>query len=275
MDSKSFTWRYIPFGTYSGPENMAIDEYFLNEVIKGNSPNVLRFYKWNPTTASIGKNQSLNSEIDLESAKKHGIDVVRRISGGGAVLHDAIGEITYAVVCRLSDIPKLKNSPRIYDSSIPERYQIILESLANGLEQLGVPIDIGKIHCPALLTQGKKISGNAQAIRKKVLLQHGTILLTVDGEFMYKILKAPVGLSYTRMVQSVRAKVTGIYQEEGLNVQKEEHSETEIVEALREGFHRIFEMNLDQKEIQPEEWNKIIELAQNRYMDPIWTSRYK
>ena len=103
-------WRYIPFGKYSGPENMAIDETLLNSVIAGKSLNTIRFYQWIPTTASIGMHQSFSAEIDENAAKSQKIDVVRRISGGGAVLHESLGEITYAVICRLEDLPKIEKT---------------------------------------------------------------------------------------------------------------------------------------------------------------------
>ena len=172
-------WRYIPFGTFTGAKNMAIDETLLNEVGDNQIPNVLRFYKWSPSTASIGQHQSLSAEIDVEATQQLGVDVVRRISGGGAVFHDFSGEITYAVIFHNSDLPHALELTHEYDESIPLRYQIILEALAQGLESLGIPIDSEKIHCPALLTAGKKLSGNAQAIRKGSILQHGTILLRV------------------------------------------------------------------------------------------------
>lgn len=267
-------WRYIPFETNNGPKNMAIDEILLERVIKSESPNILRFYKWKPSTATIGMHQSLNAEIDLSSAKQNNVNVVRRITGGGAVLHDAVGEITYSVICRLSDIPDLKNSPREYDSSIPLRYQVILESLAFGLEKMGVNIDVGKIHCPALLTQGKKISGNAQIIRSGVLLQHGTILLSVEPEFMYQILKAPVGVSYTKMVQSVRSKVIGIRQNDESNNDLMKLSEDDIVDKLKVGFQNIFEIDFITEKLSNEENLEAENLAKIKYSSKKWLEKY-
>ncbi|WP_457917590.1 lipoate--protein ligase family protein [Candidatus Lokiarchaeum ossiferum] len=267
-------WRYIPFETNNGPKNMAIDEMLLERVIKGESPNLLRFYKWNPSTATIGLHQSLNAEINLNSAKQNNVDIVRRITGGGAVLHDSTGEITYSVICKLKDIPELKNSPREYDSSIPLRYQVILESLASGLEEMGVSIDVGKIHCPALLTQGKKISGNAQTIRNGTLLQHGTILLSVEPEFMYQILKAPVGVTYTKMVQSVRSKVIGICQNNENNTDINNLSEREIVDKLKAGFQHIFGIEFQTEPLTKKENLEAENLAKNKYASKKWLEKY-
>lgn len=261
-------WRYVPFGTYSGAENMAIDETLLEAVIAEESTNVFRFYRWRPTTATIGQHQSLSAEIDMNAANKGGVEVVRRITGGGAVLHDAQGEITYAVICHTKDIPLQLPNRREYANTISPRYRAILESLALGLESLGISIDVGKIHCPALLTHGKKLSGSAQTIRKNVVLQHGTVLLTVNPEFMYTILKAPTGVNYTKMVQSVRAKVAGIFDDQNIL------HDYSIIKALKDGFCQIFDMELQPQSLSVKENNRIEELVRTKYATPEWLAKY-
>ncbi len=264
-------WRYVPFGTYSGSKNMAIDETLLNSVINGNSPNIIRFYQWNPTTASIGKHQSFYQEIDEKETKSQKIDTVRRISGGGAVLHEALGEITYAVICRLEDLPIIKKTLHNFEDSISTRYKVILEALACGIEKLGMPINIGKIHCPALFSDGKKISGNAQIIRKNVLLQHGTILLKVFPERMYEILKAPKGTSYSHMVRSVRSKVTGIMQQS----KDAEINYEDIVSIIKSGFEDVFNISLEPIPFSLEEEAEIDSLVKSRYSNEKWLKKYE
>lgn len=272
-NKKMQTWRLLPFETYDGYTNMAIDEILMNRVISHQSPNTLRFFCWNPSTATIGKNQSLSAEIDTKFALEHEIQVVRRITGGGAVLHDKRNEITYSVITHLSDIPRVLDSPRVYDQSIPPRYVSILEALAQGLESIGYPIDVGAIHCPALMTQGKKISGNAQAISNNVLLQHGTILLDVDPEFMYSVLKAPEGVSYSKMVQSVRTKVTGLKKAD-TSEKSRAISPQEIVETLQESFCRIFHINLELQPLSEEEHQEVLDLVASKYKTKKWLQRF-
>ena len=89
------TWRNLPLEVRNGFWNMALDEAILQKAIKNSVPNTLRFYKWKPSTASIGRNQSLRDEIDIEFAKEKGFNVVRRITGGGAVFNDETRELTY------------------------------------------------------------------------------------------------------------------------------------------------------------------------------------
>jgi len=266
-------WRYIPFHEYSGYLNMAIDELLLDQVINNQKPNTLRFYKWNPSTATIGAHQSINAEVDLNFAKDNKIQVVRRITGGGAVLHDHVSEITYSIICKISDIPKQLNTSRIYSADIPTRYHPILESLATGLELIGIPIDIGKIHCPALFIEGMKISGNAQLIRNGVLLQHGTILLDVNPDFMYRVLKAPEGVSYTRMVQSVRSKVTGI--KKYILSKNGDISDVEITEKLKKGFANVFNADFVSESLSSVDFQKINDLAINKYSSDKWLLKYE
>jgi len=249
-------FRLIPLLVNDGITNMAIDESILIARSENKVPNTIRFYKWNPSTASIGRNQSVSREINLDTAKRYNVDIVRRISGGGAVYHDKENEITYMVVINEQELKQIfdrvkyslydknglniKQNPMAIDSFLPDEeiesnnvknlneiyekkngensifniensYHVITMGLVKGLELLGIKIDQGVIHCPALFINKRKISGNAQARRNNTILQHGTILLKVDPEFMYTILKAPEGVPVKRMVASVRAKVCGIF----------------------------------------------------------------
>src|SRR4030042_3700244 len=98
------TWRLLPIETCHAAVNMAIDEAILNARIANQVPNTLRLYRWQPSAVSIGKNQKPENEVYLDTAKKLGVDVVRRISGGGTVYHDFEGEVTYSVIARVADL---------------------------------------------------------------------------------------------------------------------------------------------------------------------------
>ena len=96
------TWRFLPLQTSNAALNMAIDEAILTARVAEKVPNTLRFYRWQPSTVSIGKNQTPEKEVYLDAAKRLGVDVVRRCSGGGTVYHDFEGEVTYSVVANTS-----------------------------------------------------------------------------------------------------------------------------------------------------------------------------
>ena len=144
------TWRLLPLETNNAAMNMAIDEAILNARIAGQVPNTLRFYRWQPSAVSIGKNQNPENEIYLDACKQLGVDVVRRISGGGTVYHDFEGEVTYSVVAK---------SCRFGHSDITTVYMKIYEAITDALRLLGVPADFSSgdaKNCPNLTLTAKK-----------------------------------------------------------------------------------------------------------------------
>ena len=136
-----YHWRFIPLETRNGFWNMALDEALLSSIIERKSPNTLRLYKWNPSTASIGRNQSLSAEIDMDFAKKEGFNVVRRITGGGAVFHDHRGEITYSIICSIKFLENLKAV------TILEQFEIITKGIIEALTLYGLKSKKGVVHC--------------------------------------------------------------------------------------------------------------------------------
>ncbi|MHC1591226.1 MAG: lipoate--protein ligase family protein, partial [Candidatus Helarchaeales archaeon] len=169
-------WRLIELETHDAFTNMAIDEVIFNARIQDEVPNTIRFYRWKPSAVSIGKNQSLSAEVNLAACEELGIDVVRRITGGGAVYHDYEGEITYSIIAREGEeVP----------SDIDESFRKLCKGIILALQKLGLEAEHGVFHCPSIFVKNRKISGNAQARRKGVVLQHGTILLDYDPSLMY------------------------------------------------------------------------------------------
>src|SRR3972149_8049646 len=100
--------------THNAFMNMAIDEAILTARTIGKAPNTLRLYMWNPAAVSIGKNQQLENEVHLDNCRKLGVNVVRRISGGGTVFHDSQGEVTYSIIAKQPDL-HAKNNWAVYD----------------------------------------------------------------------------------------------------------------------------------------------------------------
>jgi len=125
-------WRLLKVRTYNAFRNMAIDEAILRARIQNLVPNTLRLYRWKPSAVSIGKFQNIQNEVQLENCRKHGVDVVRRITGGGTVYHDAEGEITYSVVADKKDL-EVEN--------ITEVYLKVYSGIAEALEILGLKSD--------------------------------------------------------------------------------------------------------------------------------------
>ncbi len=258
-------WRFLPTGVKDGPTNMATDEAILIARGQDSVPNTVRVYQWAPSTVTIGRHQSVATEVDEDDIRRRGFQLVRRISGGGAVLHAESMEITYSVVARVHDL--LAGAPK-GASLVDAVYASILSWIQRTLERLSLPVNSGVIHCPALLVAGKKFSGNAQCIKKNVVLQHGTILLKVDPDVMYSVLRPPAGITKTRMVRSVMAKVIGIEEMLGRAVSVELFSK-----CFKESVVEMLGVVLQDGMLTPGE-SSLVATLREKYASSEWTGKY-
>jgi lipoate-protein ligase A len=220
-------WRLLKTEDNTASTNMAIDRAVLIACSKGKVPPTVRFYTWKPPAISIGYFQSLAEEVDLDVCKKLGVDYVRRITGGGAVFHD--NELTYSIVIPEShhQIPK----------NIIESYGRICGAVMKGLKHLGIESKYAPIN--DIITDGKKISGNAQTRKAKTVLQHGTVLMDVDVDKMFSLLKVPNEKIKDKMIADVKQRVTSIKQILGRNIIFKE-----VAEAMKLGFEEEFNVEL-------------------------------
>jgi len=226
------SWRLIDLEINDGYTNMAVDEAILEARIGAKVPNTFRLYRWKPSCASIGRNQSMEHEVDIEACKKLGIDYVRRITGGGAVFHDYNGEITYSIVAKQENFLPM---------DIDETFKILCKGIIVALGDFGLDAQHGVFHCPSIFVEDRKISGNAQTIKNGVVLQHGTILLHYDPNLMYTILRVQVAGYKSKVVSSVYQKVTTLEQE-----MKQTYDFEVVKNALIEGYQKalntVFQM---------------------------------
>jgi lipoate-protein ligase A len=252
------TWRLLPIETCNASMNMAIDEAILNARINGQVPNTLRFYRWQPSAVSIGKNQNPQNEVYLDSCKELGVDVVRRISGGGTVYHDFEGEVTYSVVAKTSDLGT---------ADLTTIYYKIYEAITDALRLLGVPADFSNgdaKNCPNLTVNGKKISGSSQTVTRGVVLQHGTILRSVDLSKMFKLLKLK-NTTCTQATDIAKRKITSIQNELGHQVMPET-----VANALAQGFRAILKIQQEEGELTPTELETANKLFKEKYTTNQW-----
>ncbi len=256
-------WRFLPLEVKNGFWNMSLDEAILKMAIEKKSPNTLRFYKWKPSTASIGRNQSLSNEIDLQFVKEKGFNIVRRITGGGAVFHDEFREITYSIVCPIKFLENLGAN------KVLDQFEIITRGIIIGLNIYGLKPEKDVIHCPAILLDGKKFSGNAQIRKKGYILQHGTILLDIEPDLMYSVLKAPENVGKSRMVKSVRAKCIGIKN------QMQSYDEEEMINSLKHGFQKSLGIELKEGTFSDNEKNLAKKLVKDKYSNKKWLKKYE
>lgn len=178
-------WRWIESKAADGATNMAVDQALLEDAVIFGKP-TMRVYSWFPYCISLGYHQSENT-IHFDTCRERQIDVVRRPTGGRAVLHAE--EVTYAVV-----VPQ---NASIFQHSITAVYNLINRGLLAGIRKLGVPAKFEKrsidlrhhyqmlssINCFSavarceIVVNGKKLIGSAQRHLTSGILQHGSILL--------------------------------------------------------------------------------------------------
>jgi len=242
-------WRVIPLEYHNAFMNMAIDEAISESVALGRSPPTIRIYGWFPSAVSIGYFQSMDDEVDIWKCRDLGINVVRRRTGGGAVYHSNKGGITYSVIGPLYLFPK----------NIIESYKMICDWVIGGLSYLGIKAKFAPIN--DIIVNGKKISGNAQTRRKNVLLQHGTVLYSVNAKRMFSVLKVPDKKIKDKLIKLVNERVTSIL--DHITVSKEEAYD-KLLKGLIEG-KEIEMAKLSQKEME-----RAMELSKKRYSSTDW-----
>ncbi len=235
--------------------SMAIDEALLKLNAEGKSPNTIRFWRWLPSTISIGCFQSVEREVELEVAKRYGVDVVRRITGGGAVFHDHGGELTYSVVCKQGDVP----------DDIIESYRLICGGLVHGFERLGLRAEFKPVN--DVIGNRKKISGSAQTRRWGSVLQHGTILIDPDIRRMFELLRVSPEKISDKFIASIYERVTSLKRE-----LDKKPSFDEVAAAMRAGFEQALEVTLVEGNPTAEEM-KLATKLKPKYASDEWTKK--
>lgn len=247
-------WRLLVTGPSPASLNMGIDEAILQTCAEGKAPSTIRFYQWSPEAVSIGYFQSVGSEVDIGFCSEHNIDVVRRITGGGAVFHGS-GEVTYSLVA-------LEKDPRI-PRNILDSYEVICRGLVEALQMIGLKAVFSPVN--DILVGGKKISGSAQTRRWGAVLQHGTILLDLDPNKMFSALRVSNEKLKDKMIKKVEERVTTIKKETG-----KKFTSDEVIKKLVGGFEKALGIKLERGELTPLEKARAAELEKTKYGSKSW-----
>ena len=204
--------RFIPFETKTGAENMQIDSDLLDNAIKEQIQEpIFRLYAWEPACISLGRNQK-DDFLNFEFLKTKNIDVVKRLTGGRALLHD--NEITYSYIC---PVTSLKNG-----GNVTESYKEICQFLIDGFKKLGIELTLGGekgVHtkfdyCMLISTgadlcyEGKKFIGSAQCRKEGYILQHGSILYDYDRNLLEEIFNEKVETNSIISVKEINPNIT-------------------------------------------------------------------
>jgi lipoate-protein ligase A len=253
---------------------MAMDEALLESSSNGNSPPTLRLYAWSPPCLSMGSAQP-SSQIDLHLLQDLAWDIVRRPSGGRAILH--ADELTYSVSAPL-DHPHVAGG-------VLESYKNISQGLVQALRLLGLKIEIQPevklthsereqpicFEIPSsyeITAGGKKLIGSAQLRRGGGVLQHGSLPLSGDIARICQVLTFPDGALRQAAAERLRNRATTI--EQLLN---QPVTWDEAAQAVKAGFQNALGITLDQQTPSEGEMLRTETLIKEKYRHDAWTYR--
>ncbi len=243
-------WRILRYETHPAAMNMAIDEAIAEMLSYNEASPTIRFYGWEPSAVSIGCFQSLEDEVDVERCRELGVDIVRRRTGGGAVYHDKVGELTYSVIC----------PEAMADKDINAAYRQICGWIVKGLKMVGITAEFRPIN--DITVNGKKISGSAQTRRSGIFTQHGTVLYSVDPQMMFSVLKVDPEKAGSKGTDDVADLVTSVSRES-------KASKNEVLAALVYSFAEGKDWYLGA--MSQDELARSAAIAQERYASDAWT----
>lgn len=257
-------WRFLYTGYNNAFFNMAVDEVLMN-LCEQNCEPILRIYSWEPCAVSLGYFQKLEKAVNIDECKRQNIDIVRRLTGGRAVIHH--NEITYSVII-----------PQSYEEmppSIAGSYKFLCEGIIAGLKNIGIEasLDSGKRKQPIkgsavcfdspsmneIVHEGKKLVGSAQVRKNQILLQHGSIPISIEPE-KYKSL-----LKYSS--ERVRDLITGRLKDNVgslSDILDKKYSLEELGREIKRGFEGHFGIDFIESDLT--EWElKMAEQISKRY----------
>jgi lipoate-protein ligase A len=258
-------WRLIVDPPAGGPWNMAVDEALLDAYAGSEAPGspTLRLYGWRPACLSLGRTQAARDAHAPGWLRCHGVDLVRRPTGGSAVLHEH--ERTYAVVGALRSPP--------FGGGVVETYELVAGAIVRALGRLGFETQLvgrkpgpgvgeRQVACFATLSaweiawQGRKVVGAAQLRRRGAFLQHGSILLRSDPERLARALgrEAPAGAAFD--LGRARGRPIGGEELDG---------------ALALAFAEAFGTRLAPSRLTDRERERAVSLASWKYASASWT----
>ncbi len=269
------TWRLVLSPPATGAWNMAVDEAILENVVRKGSRPTLRLYAWNPPCLSLGRTQAF-ADVNIPALKENGWDIVRRATGGRAILHT--DELTYAII-----LPKDNAHVK---GSVLESYQYLAQALLSALEDLGANVEMnpaGRLRKSSsqsnpvcfetpsayeITVNGKKLIGSAQARQKDGVLQHGSLPLTGDLTRITEALSFSDEKSRQVAAQKLTASASTLEFALGRKVDWGTASK-----SFTRAFQSVLGIRLIPGELSDTEKSRASELIQKKYAHPDWTER--
>ena len=275
MVPKRNRWRFLNTHFGNAFFNMAVDEAVVRAVERGLAPPTFRVFGWTPPAVSFGYAQRVSREVDPERCRALGVDIVRRPSGGRAVLH--WNELTYSVLCAGYD--------PLLGGTILEAYRKISACLVAGVQRLGaaarleprrqpVPAPRGEqLTSPCfsstsqyeITLQGRKLIGSAQRRLGNMLLQHGSLLIGPEHKQIVDLLPASREALSARFRRELNRHTISLQEALGHSVSFEQ-----VADALRLGFQETLGISLTEAPLSPDEEADVERLICEKYGTAAW-----
>jgi lipoyl(octanoyl) transferase len=259
MEETKRVWKLMWSGSNHGSWNMAADERLLEIAAEHRTP-ILRFFTWTPPTLSLGYAQKIDRHINLSHCRAKGIPVVRRVTGGKAVLHDR--ELTYSISGGAGEFP--------FQGSILDSYKMIAHAFLAAFGSLGISAEMaahrtmgpggGISSCFAqpsayeIVVKDRKILGSAQKRTQSGILQHGSLLLDYRHDDWMYLLKRH-GDESAQRVTTLRREMGRI------------PVVSSVIEAIKWGFSSVYGVMFEPFEFSREDRSRIDEFTACKYRD--------
>lgn len=251
-----------------------MDESILEHIHRGEAQPTLRLYSWNPPCLSLGYAQSFK-DVDVERLKSHGWEVVRRVTGGRAILHT--DELTYSVTGSAEE--------PVLAGGVLESYNRLAQALLHAVQSLSVPVEMKEhedghtqqnlnpvcFEVPStyeITVDEKKLIGSAQARKKEGVLQHGSLPLTGDLTRICDALIFENEDARAIAKERLLARATTVESVLGVGIDWET-----AAQAFVRGFEAELGIQFERGELSKSESQRSEELVQEKYAHPSWTER--
>jgi lipoate-protein ligase A len=273
---------------------MALDETILQSCRSGDAIPTLRLYMWKPPGISIGYFQHIENTVDVNKCRENNVDVVRRITGGRAVLHE--NEITYSLCALTHQYPELGENInetyrkisfalleslkalKVFGEWVkPKRERIAIDSTGsiNSLQANLIQVtEDSNFSKPCFMSnsryeitvEGKKLIGSAQRREKNCFIQHGSIPLG----------KGKISLPDLLSEENNRKKMKEDLESKSTNLEKilkRKIGYEEVISALKRGFGRFFNIEMNEEELTKAELKVAHMLKDKKYLTNEWNFR--
>ena len=245
-------WHLIHEAPQPPALHMALDQVLTDEVASGRRGPTLRLWEWASPAVVIGRFQSLRNEVDMDAAHRHGIEVVRRIIGGGAMFIEPGNTITYSIYAPLS---------LVHGLTFQESYALMDAWVIAALGELGIEAWYQPLN--DIASAGGKIGGAAQMRHAGAVLHHVTMAYDIDAAKMLDVLRIGREKLSDKGIASAAKRVDPLRSQTGLPREA-------VIQRMADTFRRLHGLRDDA--LRPDELARARELAANKFHKHEWTA---